>query len=166
MLWPPFVTVEGVWGIRAQGPMASAIRKALIGSRLRPPPNAPVLLEEEATDLKGDIVTQGLKIINTAMPCHLNLHLVLFVITPCLASVLHRSIIRSDYLIFVPCFAFPPAQAAFTRALCLRLLLALCLSLPLPLPDSSTVRVFGTHAAVASVRTLRKRATTCQECSW
>ena len=114
--------------------MASAIRKALIGSRLRPPPNVPLLLEEEATDLKGDIVTQGLKIINTAMPCHLNLHLVLFVITPCLASVLHRSIIRSDYLIFVPCFAFPLAQAAFTRALCL--LLALCLSLSLP--DSST----------------------------
>ena len=113
--------------------MASAIRKGLIGSRLRPPPNAPVLLEEEATDLKGDIVTQGLKIINTAMPCHLNLHLVLFVITPCLASVLHRSIIRSEYLIFVPCFAFPLAQD-FTRALCL--LLALCLALPLP--DSST----------------------------
>ena len=41
--------------------MASAIRKGLIGSWLRPPPNAPVLLEEEATDLKGDIVTQGLK---------------------------------------------------------------------------------------------------------
>ena len=119
--------------------MASAIRKAHIGSRLRPPPNAPVLLEEEATDLKGDIVTQGLKIINTAMPCHLNLHLVLFV--TCLASVLHRSIIRSDNLIFVPCFAFPLAQAAFTRALCLLLALALCLSLPLPLPDSSTVRV-------------------------
>ena len=50
--------------------MASATA-ARIGSRLRPPPNAPVLLEEEATDLKGDIVTQGLKIINTAMPCPL-----------------------------------------------------------------------------------------------
>ena len=42
--------------------MASAIRNVdFIGSRLRPPPKALVLLEEEATDLKGDIVTQGFK---------------------------------------------------------------------------------------------------------
>ena len=121
--------------------MASAIRNVdFIGSRLRPPPKALVLLEEEATDLKGDIVTQGFK--NNqhshAMPFKFTLSFVYVChcTTPCLASVLRRSIIRADNLILVARFAFPLAHIAFPRALCLPL--ALCLAALLPLPDRIT----------------------------